>query len=317
MTQQTARRSERITVSIPVEVSGSDAAGQYFFDRTETLLISQHGATLVLARKLMPEQNLTVRNLQNRRETEVSVVGFICNHAKGDVYGVMFVNEKETLWDIQFTPLRESKNAALHLVMECMGCGNRKVSYLNELETEVFRASGALRRKCDKCRDSTLWKESSGPEPEPQAEPAQPATPVTQGTYAPAAESVVASYAWDGATQSEIPGTREEKPQPRTANDRKHVRSRMQIPVCIRRIRTGGEEWGAQEEVELTDDCSRGGFSFQTYARFKVEDELEVCLPYNANGANIFVPARVANARKQKDGRYRYGIAYVRRGYGR
>lgn len=309
MARDNARRTDRVEVAVPIEVSGSDAAGQYFFDRTETLVISRHGATLVLQRKLMPEQDLRIRNLKNQREAEVHVIGFIAKHAKGDVYGAKFINPADNIWDIDFPSAEESKNAAYRLVMECMGCAARQVAYLDELETEVFRAGGALRRKCAKCRDSTLWKESSGPEPEPESEPATPAAP----GYVPAGEVLVAGHAWDDA----VHGEDAPPPRPRGVNDRKHVRSKMQIPVCVRRVRGGSEDWGTQEEVELTDDCSKGGFAFQCYGRFQVGDEVEAAVPYKPGGANIFVPARIANARKQKDGRYRYGVAYVRRGYGR
>jgi len=309
MARESSRRADRVEVAVPIEVSGSDAAGQYFFDRTETLVISRHGATLVLDRKLMPEQDLHIRNLKNQREAEVHVIGFIAKHPKGDVYGAKFINPADNLWEIDFTVPEDSNEDAYRLVMECMGCAGRQVAYLNELEAEVFRASGALRRKCAKCRDSSLWKESTGPAAEPEPEPA-PAAP----TYIPTSEPVVASHAWEGATRAEEAPS---PPRPKGVNDRKHVRSRMQIPVCVRRMRSGSEDWGTQEEVELTDDCSKGGFGFQCYGRFKVGDEVEACVPYKPGGANIFVPARIANARKQKDGRYRYGVAYVRKAYGR
>ncbi len=308
MNRDSTRRTDRVEVAIPIEVSGSDATGQYFFDRTETLVISQNGATIVLDRKLMPEQDLRLRNLKNNRETEVHIIGFITRHPKGDVYGAKFHQPGDNIWDIEFPPISDAKDAAYHLVMECISCATRQVAYLDELEAEVFRAGGVLRRKCNKCRDSSLWKESSGPAPEPEPEPAPPAAPV----YVPTEEKVVASHAWEGATQKEDAPP---PPRPKGINDRKHVRSRMQIPVCVRRLRSAAEEWGAQEEVELTDDCSRGGFAFQSYGRFKVGDEVEACVPYKPGGANIFVPAKIANARKQKDGRYRYGVAYVRRGY--
>lgn len=308
MNRDSTRRTDRVEVAIPIEVSGSDATGQYFFDRTETLVISQNGATIVLDRKLMPEQDLHIRNLKNNREAEVHIIGFIAKHAKGDVYGAKFLQPGDNIWGIEFPPIGDAKDAAYHLVMECISCSTRQVAYLDELEAEVFRAGGVLRRKCSKCRDSSLWKESSGPAPEPEPEPATPAAPV----YVPVQEMVVASHSWEGATQSEDAPP---PPRPKGINDRKHVRSKMQIPVCVRRLRTAAEEWGAQEEVELTDDCSRGGFAFQSYGRFKVGDEVEACVPYKPGGANIFVPAKIANARKQKDGRYRYGVAYVRRGY--
>ncbi len=309
MSRESTRRTDRVEVAIPIEASGSDATGQYFFDRTETLVISRHGATVILDRKLMPEQDLLIRNLKNSREAEVRIIGFIAKHSKGEVYGAKFINPADNIWDIDFPPADDAKDAAYHLVMECLGCAARQVAYLNELEAEVFRAGGALRRKCDKCRDSTLWKESSGPAPEPAPEAVAP-VPV----YVPATEPVIASHSWEGATQSEDAPP---PPRPKGVNDRKHVRSRMQIPVCVRRIRGGTEDWGAQEEVELTDDCSRGGFAFQSYGRFKVGDDVEACVPYKPGGANIFVSARIANARKQKDGRYRYGVAYVRQGFQR
>lgn len=309
LTHNNARRTDRVEVAVPIEVSGSDAAGQYFFDRTETLVVSRHGATFVLDRKLMPEQTLVIRNLANQREAEVNVIGFVAKHAKGDVYGAKFVDGALSVWDIDFPPIEEARDAAYHLVLECLGCGTRRVSYLDQLDSEVFRASGALRRKCEKCRDSMLWKESSGPIPveEPPAT-TQPQAPV----YVEASEPLVSAHAWDGAVQNEDAPP---PPRPKGINDRKHVRSKMQVPACVRRLRGGSEDWGTQEEVELTDDCSRGGFAFQSYARFKVGDEVEAAVPYKPGGANIFVPARIANARKQKDGRYRYGVEYVRRGY--
>lgn len=294
MASDIRRLADRVTVNIPIEAGGSDATGQYFFDRCITLVISRQGATIVLARKLMPQQDLTLRNLQNKREAEVHVVGFIAKHEKGDVYGVKFVDQSNNIWDIDFPPASESLDAAFRLVMECLGCNARQVSYLDELETEVFRASGALRRNCEKCRDSTLWKESSGPAPEPAPEPAP-------------------SQAVGSAVQPLVAGQEQaEAPRSRTANDRKHVRSKMQIQICVRRIRAFSEEWNTKEEIELTDDCSRGGFCFQSYTQFKADEKVDVAIPYQAGGANIFVRARIANARKQKDGRYRYGVAYVR-----
>lgn len=285
------RLGDRVTVNIPIEAGGSDATGQYFSDRTITLVISRQGATIILARKLMPEQDLTLRNLQNKRETEVHVIGYIAKHDKGDVYGVKFTDPANNIWDIDFPP---ASDAAFRLLMECLGCHGRQVAYLDELETEVFRASGALRRKCSKCRDSTLWKECTNTEREPE--------PVAPSATAPASFPPVTLTKAEPA----------EAPRPRNANDRKHVRSRMQIQVCVRRARTFSGDWDMKEEIELTDDCSRGGFSFQTYTQFKIDDKVEVSIPYQAGGANIFVPGRIANARKQRDGRYRYGVAYTR-----
>jgi hypothetical protein len=305
MTTENARRADRVTVNIPVEVSGSDATGQVFFERTITLVLSRNGATILLNRKLIPEQELLVRNLQNQREAEGHVVGYVARHEKGDVYGITFTDKTLNIWEIEFPSAKEANDAAFHLVMACTRCKSRQVAYLDEMEAEVYRGSGALMRRCNICRDSTVWRESSV-----VAAPAGGQAPVLPDAPKPYFDAAAPVKSKEDKETEEEEST---KPRaPRTVNDRKHVRSRMQIEVCVRRIRAGSGEWTGEEEVELTEDCSRGGFSFYCNMRFKRGERVEVAIPYRRDGANIFVTASIANVRKQKDGRYRYGVAYVR-----
>lgn len=148
---------------------------------------------------------------------------------------------------------------------------------------------------------------SEKPQVSPGLGPSSPAAPTN---YAGAEEALVSAY------DLETPRSEQEKPPPppRTGNERKHVRSKVHIHVCIRRSPDDREEWGRFEEVTLTEDCSRGGFAFRSHSIFRVGVNVEVALPYQEGGANIFVPARIANARKLAEGAFRYGVAYVRQG---
>ncbi len=304
------RRSDRVTLAVPVEVNGTEAGGGDFFDRCETLRISRHGASLVLRRKLAPDQELTLRNLQNHREAEIRVVGQIGSTEHGELYGVTFTRDNENLWDIEFPPLADSDDAACRIVLGCVACKTREVAYLNELEAEVFEASGALRRHCLRCRESTVWRASAGPEPQPVAA-VQTARPDVAGAPRLAASLQAMPVAEAIGAQADAHETDEPPPEPRTQNDRKHGRSKLTITVCIRRFRDAKDHWGADEEVVETSDVSRGGFGFSSETRYKKGSHLEVALPYKAGDANIFVPARIANARTLKAGRRRYGVAYI------
>lgn len=306
------RRSDRVTVSIPLEVAGTDASGEGFFDGAETLRISRHGASIVLNRKLAPDQELTLRNLENNREAEVSVIGQIGTAERGEVYGVAFAQEETNLWDIEFPPLAESDQAASRVVMACMACKGREVAYLNELETEVFQSSGVLQRSCSRCRQSTVWRESSGPEP--VAESSAPAETARPGVVA----GPTAAHGPQAVSVAEAMGSHvheheadDEPSEPRTQNDRKHVRSKLTITVCIRAFREGKDQWGSEDEVLETADVSRGGFGFETERRYRKGSHVEVAIPYKAGAANIFVPAKIANVRRQKSGKRRYGVAYI------
>ena len=309
--EQGIRRSDRVTLAVPVEVLGTEAGGGDFFDVTETQRISRHGASLVVRRKLAPDQELTLRNLENHREAEIRVIGQIGTSERGEVYGVAFTSDSANLWDIEFPPLSESEDAALRIVMACVACKTREVAYLNELEAEVFHASGVLRRKCARCRQSTVWRESAGVPQAPAAKQTVRAS-VTDAdrTHAamdamPVAESI--------GSHAEVRDDDEPPAEPRTQNDRKHTRSKLKIVVCIRRFHDAKDHWGAEEEVLETADVSRGGFGFSSGVRYRKGSHVEVAIPYKAGAgaANIFVPAKIANVRTLKDGRRRYGVAYI------
>jgi len=158
MSVQRLRQSDRVSISIPVEVFGTDFAGETFVERTRTVLVSRHGATLILNRKLAPDHELILKRPGLNREALARVVGQIGGRPEGYVYGVALQDLGTNLWNIYFPIMTEAEKAVARALLECSHCRTREVVYLNEVETEVFEANLCLTRVCKPCGGSSIWK---------------------------------------------------------------------------------------------------------------------------------------------------------------
>ena len=96
-------------------------------------------------------------------------------------------------------------------------------------------------------------------------------------------------------------------PAPRTRNRRKSVRVRLKkITACIRQP-------GFGEEVVHVDDLSRGGLRFRSPKTYYQGSRIEVAVPYEPHGPNIFVLARIVWFRELPEANFKeYGATYVR-----
>jgi len=272
------RRIDRVCISFPVRVSGTDHTGQDFEDMARTLSICRYGATIVLDRQLAAGQRTTIRNLTTSQETIVRVVGQIGGQPNGYVYGIALVDSTQNIWKIQFPPLSHSHNAVIRLLLECIGCQAREVAYLNELEVEVFEANTTVSRSCQSCNDWTVWKRALL-ETTPNDQPGAGQQPLVSSTSS----------------------------DPRNANRRKNVRVRLKkITACIRQP-------GFEEEVVHVDDLSRGGLRFRSPKTYYEGSRIEVAVPYEPHGPNIFVLARIVWFRELPEANFKeYGATYVR-----
>ncbi|HEX9759738.1 MAG TPA: PilZ domain-containing protein [Candidatus Acidoferrales bacterium] len=151
------RRSDRVALTIPVEVAGEDSAGTYFQESARTLIISRHGATLVMGTKLKPHQDVVLRCPGTQKKGHARLVGSIGGQADGHVYGFALLKADPRFWGIAFPPVEESENAVARVLLECMDCNSRELTYLDELELEVFEANRSLSRECSSCREVTVW----------------------------------------------------------------------------------------------------------------------------------------------------------------
>lgn len=282
MEGQGIRRSDRVSLELPIQVSGTDTTGNRFVVETRTVVLSRHGAKILLDRELAAGQELNIRCLSTGKEAGVRVVGQIGGELKDGYYtfnyGVEFLNPADNPWEIDFPPLAESEKAVVRILLECTSCHTRQVTYLGELEAEVFAANQCISRPCKRCAVISLWREAVAPE---------------------------ASQEIPLAVDPQAVAQRPQAPPPRTLNERKEVRVKLQMKACIRTAEFG-------DLVVVTENVSRGGFSFKSPERFGTGSIVEVCVPYSPGAGNIFSPARIEHLEAlPQEGLHAYGVAYI------
>lgn len=279
MAPESGRRSGRIPKEIAVLLVGCDTLGKEFAEETKTLVLSRHGASLLSQHKLVPEQEMLIRSLVTNKEGEVRVVGQIGEREDGYIYGVAFLDPDINFWDIEFPPPTEAEKQAERVLLECSGCRDRKMTFLDALELDVFVVNQGILRYCKRCLASTVWKgirdgvESAPIPPQPRQEP--------QPEVAPTAPA-------------------------RPANRRRHLRTNVNFSACIRSSESG-------EEIVVCENISRGGFCFKSRKRYVEKSLIEVAIPYTPGSANIFVPARIVHVQQLPNEKlFRCGAAYVK-----
>ena len=144
MGSPSGRRSDRVSLTLLLEVSGKDSKGQEFKDSAKTLLISRHGAVVILERELSPDQQIHVRRQaasESQREGAVRVVNQFGKQRDGYLYAVEIVDDSLDLWGIAFPPVAESGEAMARMLLECSYCHNREVMHLNGMELRAFETN--------------------------------------------------------------------------------------------------------------------------------------------------------------------------------
>ncbi len=176
-TYEDVRRSDRIALQLPIRVAGTDAMGASFVDEAKTVVIARHGARILSPRKLVPDQEISVRCLTTGLEGDARVVGQIGEELDGYYYGISFLNPEANPWGIEFPPLGGPGEVVGRVVLQCLACQTLEVAHLDEFEIEVLEANRALTRYCMRCTQSTLWKKSADEPtaPPPAAAPVQEA----------------------------------------------------------------------------------------------------------------------------------------------
>ena len=272
------RRSERINLQVPIEVAGTDFRGEAFVERTQTLVLSRHGAKILLQRKLVPDEEINIHCLTTGIDAEARLVGQTGGGVGGYHYGVEFLDKSVNLADIEFPPLSDSEDAAGRALLECGHCHNRELVYLSEFEVEVLHETSSLTRHCKRCSDTTIWKEARAQSPLTEV-PREPELPVK----APPAPPV----------------------RVRSQNERKYPRLGLKIPCCIRHPEAG-------EEILITENVSRGGFRFKSHKRYALGWLIDAVLPYSRDAANIFAAAEIVYAEELSAERASaYGVSYL------
>jgi hypothetical protein len=270
------RTSDRIEIQLSVEVGGTDCLGFQFFDQTRTVVIGRHGGKIALKRKLVPQQEVTIKCLATGLEAEAVVVGQVEESAGSYHYGIKFLRDEDNIWDIDFPPLTEAEGAIGRVPLECIGCKNREIIYLDDFELEVLEANGHISHSCKHCCDVCLWRKTLGEIPEPKAAvPPPPPLPLPP-------PSVLTQF----------------------QSKRSEPRREMRVTACVRTARLG-------QDLVKTRNVSRGGLCFVSPREYVEGEAIDVALPYSPAGGNIFLPAKIVWLQfLASEGTRAYGVAY-------
>lgn len=98
------RRSQRVLMRIPVQVSGQIGTASPFEEETHTLAVSAHGAMIVVAIPVYRGQEFTLLNIQTKAALECVVVHVDTFPGEPSQVGVEFLLPNPTFWRVVFPP---------------------------------------------------------------------------------------------------------------------------------------------------------------------------------------------------------------------
>ncbi len=320
MTDQRARRSGRISKQVPILLLGSDSEGRIFSEVTKTVVLSLHGAGIVSAKKLIAEQELTLRSMVTNREAEIRVVGEIAESEGIHTYGVAFIDDALDFWQAEFPLPPPPDEHPLVLSLECCGCHAPLTVENADFEFDVCAIHGGLVRHCDNCGLATVWKQTTHlPSLRPMVAelrsgalrpPASAAVAVLELPSAPAKPIAPPGPPAAKPLQQPLP-TPHSAPPPVSApllERRQRVRAKVNYFACVR-----SEAFG--DDIVACIDMSRGGMSFKTKNFYLVNIPVRIAVPFSPGSpqaAAIFVPTRIASVSDFPNGKlYRCGVEFL------
>jgi hypothetical protein len=281
MTSPQPRRTDRVSLTLFLDISGKDSNGEDFSEPSKTLLINRNGAVIVFERSLVPEQIVHVRRRapgEAHREADARVVGEFGRQKDGFLYGIEIVGADADLWGVDFPQASESGESVARMLLQCTYCHAREVVYLNEIELHGFETNRGIARHCKTCGLPSIWTQAPH---EDQDKLTARGTRTRRGAE----------------TQANVSSEGEQR-------ERKRVRFKTRLTACIRQP-------GVDDELAVCEDISPLGMCFRSKRRYETDTLIDVAVPYSPEAANIFLPARIVYSEKlPKAGLFRHGTEY-------
>jgi PAS domain S-box-containing protein len=107
------RRSDRVSITFPVEVMGTDETGEVFFENTCTTTVSRFGCGIKLPRAVRSNDELRVRRLDSGDWETGRVVGRMNAQSDQPLCGIEIVRACDEFWGIRFSSCDERLTDAL------------------------------------------------------------------------------------------------------------------------------------------------------------------------------------------------------------
>jgi len=248
------RQSDRVDVEVPIEIIGADLLGTQFFKQGVASVISRNGAGIQVDFPLLPGQVVIIRNLNNSKEREGTIVGLVGQGGNVPTFGMRLSDPDLHPWDLAFPEVSRDQAPLVRIVLACKLCDSREVVHLDEIQTRVLETSERLERACTRCRIETFWCRTS-------------------------LKKIEGTDQGNDSSQTD--------PEARYRWQRKYKRVPTTFPACVRLS-------GPPGEIVFCENISRGGLCFRSLNRYSQGSQIEVAVPYDSRGGgNIFVSARV------------------------
>jgi diguanylate cyclase (GGDEF)-like protein/PAS domain S-box-containing protein len=131
------RRSDRVSLALPVEAWGFDPTGKPFRERTMTATVSRYGCCLTLPRLLPLMHEVYLRRIGTEERATGRVVSKMGPTPDGILYGIGMPQSCEALWGIRFSSsfyekLLDAVSDGVYFVNR-----ERKLTYWNEGATRL------------------------------------------------------------------------------------------------------------------------------------------------------------------------------------
>jgi hypothetical protein len=291
------RRSDRLMLTIPLRVIGTDEYGETFECEAQTIDVNRHGARIRISRLLHSGEQVRIINKVNRREATFRVAGpLIPLTEKGGEFGVLGPissrMQKEStcglecldpdvdLWGIRFPAASTQQDSAPKALLACRQCGQTELIRLSLVEVDVLESSGILQRHCPKCDAVTPWGYAE--------------SELTGESSASGAEGD------QGVASTDSASTREK---------RRHRRAVLQLPTLVR-------DYFGGVEITKSENVSKGGICFASEKNYQLGEGVMVACPCDKAGQNIEVPAQIVSRREiEGTNRKIYGLRYKGKSY--
>ena len=268
------RSSDRLMLTIPLTVEGTDARGHTFQDEARTLTLNRHGARIRTSRPLRAGQTLQLTNRLAQRKAEFRVVGPLAPVTeRGGEWGIEYQNLEDDIWGIQFPPSTHGGVTGSKALIECRQCHAVALLPLSLVEVDVLETTGIISRTCAQCERETPW-------------------------------GYTEKHLTMGGTAREASMMKEAHAAARGVEQRRHRRVSLQMPIRIRDFYGGSE-------IARTENVSKGGFCFVSETHYHIGATLLVICPYDPAGPSIEIRARIVRQREVEGTRRKvYGVRY-------
>jgi hypothetical protein len=252
----TRRRSERLFLTIPIRVTGTDPKGRDFSEDCVSVDVSRHGARIRLRNSLVADDVINIANLKNGQETRFRVVGRV-GQPNPDLpyadWGVECVDPNIVIWGVELKE-NPAEDIAVSALLQCSVCLVISSFLLTHKDVGAAAASAFLRRNCPRCGRETLWTYVTSDRRSPSTEAPKPVV--------------------------------DEEAERRERERRKEKRLAVQVPI---RIRTAE----GKVEVTKTVNLSASGARFLSATDYPKGAMVFVAAPYREGEEAIEIRATV------------------------